>query len=837
MKFYTSVYRHRNQLLVRGFKDGKRTTTKVPYHPYLFIPAKPGEVTKYKSLQGTYLNQMRFDSMSEARNFVKEYEGIENFNVYGSTDWEALYIYNSYDQVIDFDPKVINVGYIDIETDKQVGGIDPTNPTAVITAITLRKNGKNVVFGYKDFKPLDENTVYNKCDNEAQLLYAFLRVWEDFDLDVISGWHIEFFDIPYIVNRIKMLLGDEVAERLSPWGMLEEKTIQIRGRENQSFVPVGIAILDYMHLYKKFSYKNSEDWKLNTIAHTELKEKKVDYTEYSDLFELYEKDHQKFIEYNIHDVVLVDRLEQKMGFIEQVFYLAYDAKVNYNDTLAVVRQWDVMIHNYLMDQGIVVPPKDVKHMDRPLDGGYVKEVIPGMYKWVTSFDFDSLYPHLIMLLNIGPDTYMGKWSSIGWSVDSALAGKLSLIDLPHDRKDIAVGANLTMYRKDFQSFLSKLMKTKYDDRVLFKNLMKDAKKQLKAAKTPEEIEDAEKLVAKYNNLQMARKIQLNSAYGALGNQWFRWFDLNHAEAITHTGQLAIQWVARDVNAYLNKILKSDNVDYVVASDTDSLYVTLDALVSRIFDEDADRIKVAEFVDKVCKEKINDVIRKSCESLYEYLGAAMPALKMKRESIADKGMWVAKKLYILSLVDDEGTIYTDPYLKIMGIAAVKSSTPAIVRTAMKKTFEIMMHGGEQALQEYIQEFKTEFRKQPFEVVAFPRGVKNMNKYKDAARIYKSATPQHVRASLMYNKLIDDHKLTSDREKIYDGDKVKYGFLKRPNPSREDVIAVINELPPEFGLTSFIDYERQFTKAYLEPINDIISLIGWSTEKKATLSDWF
>jgi DNA polymerase elongation subunit (family B) len=775
--------------------------------------------------------------MSEARNFVKEYEGIENFNVYGSTDWEALYIYNSYDQVIDFDPKVINVGYIDIETDKQVGGIDPTNPTAVITAITLRKNGKNVVFGYKDFKPLDENTVYNKCDNEAQLLYAFLRVWEDFDLDVISGWHIEFFDIPYIVNRIKMLLGDEVAERLSPWGMLEEKTIQIRGRENQSFVPVGIAILDYMHLYKKFSYKNSEDWKLNTIAHTELKEKKVDYTEYSDLFELYEKDHQKFIEYNIHDVVLVDRLEQKMGFIEQVFYLAYDAKVNYNDTLAVVRQWDVMIHNYLMDQGIVVPPKDVKHMDRPLDGGYVKEVIPGMYKWVTSFDFDSLYPHLIMLLNIGPDTYMGKWSSIGWSVDSALAGKLSLIDLPHDRKDIAVGANLTMYRKDFQSFLSKLMKTKYDDRVLFKNLMKDAKKQLKAAKTPEEIEDAEKLVAKYNNLQMARKIQLNSAYGALGNQWFRWFDLNHAEAITHTGQLAIQWVARDVNAYLNKILKSDNVDYVVASDTDSLYVTLDALVSRIFDEDADRIKVAEFVDKVCKEKINDVIRKSCESLYEYLGAAMPALKMKRESIADKGMWVAKKLYILSLVDDEGTIYTDPYLKIMGIAAVKSSTPAIVRTAMKKTFEIMMHGGEQALQEYIQEFKTEFRKQPFEVVAFPRGVKNMNKYKDAARIYKSATPQHVRASLMYNKLIDDHKLTSDREKIYDGDKVKYGFLKRPNPSREDVIAVINELPPEFGLTSFIDYERQFTKAYLEPINDIISLIGWSTEKKATLSDWF
>lgn len=841
MKFFTHVHRYKNKILVRGWDNGKRVHREVHYHPYLFIPAKPGEKTKFRSLQGTYLNQMRFDSMSEARNFIKEYEGIENFNVYGTNDWEALYIYNAYPGEIEFDPRTINMGSIDIETDKQVGGIDPSNPTAVITAITISKKDKYVVFGYGDFVTDDPNVVYNKCDNESQLLSKFLKVWEEFDLDVVTGWNIEFFDIPYIVNRIKIILGEDAAERLSPWRMLEQKEIIIRGRENQVYVPTGVTILDYQHLYKKFSFSNSEDWKLNTIAHKELNEAKVDYSEYQNLFELYEKDHQKFIEYNIHDVKLVNRLEEKCGFIEQVYYLAYDAKVNYSDTLATVRPWDVIIHNFLMDRGIVVPPKEVKHMNRELVGGYVKEVTPGMYKWVTSFDFDSLYPRLIMLLNIGPDTFLQRGHYPGWTVDTCLQGKLDHVDLPYSRDSISVAANLAMYRTDIKSFLSELMETKYNDRVHFKKLMNDAKKELREAKklgSKSEVERLEKLVSKYNNLQMARKIQLNSAYGALGNQWFRWFDLDHAEAITMSGQLAIQWVANDVNAYLNKILGTENIDFVVASDTDSLYVTLEKLVDKIFPQGGDKFKIAEWIDKVCKEKINSVIQKSCEKLYRYLGAPGTPLGMKRESIAEKGMWTAKKHYILSIIDEEGFVYAEPKLKIMGISAVKSSTPSLVRDAMKKTFKIMMNDGEDAVQQYIEEFKKDFVGKPFEVVAFPRGVKNMNKYKDAARIYKSATPQHVRAALMYNKLLGDYKLNNgDREMIYDGDKIKYAYLKKPNPSREDVIAVLNDLPKEFGLDRFIDYERQFQKTYLEPINDIISVIGWSTEKKATLDDWF
>lgn len=833
MRFYTHVHQYRGRMLVRGYEDGQRVHRQVPYAPYLFIPAKPGESTKFKSLQGTYLNRMRFDSIKEAREFVKEYEGIENFNVYGSTDWTSMYIYDYYKEN-DFDANQIAVGYLDIETDKQEGGIDPSNPTAEITAITIRKGDKIVSFGLKHYYPTEPNVFYNQCDHEAQLLHKFLDVWEEFDLDVVTGWNIEFFDIPYLVNRITMIMGAEAASRLSPWRMMDEREIIIRGRANQAYVPLGITILDYQHLYKKFSFTNSEDWKLNTIAHKELDEKKIDYSEFESLFELYEKDFKKFIEYNIHDVNLVYRLEEKCKFIELVFYLAYDAKVNYNDTLATVKPWDVIIHNYLLDKGICVPPKEVKHMTRELVGGYVKEVKPGMYNWVMSFDYDSLYPHIIMLLNIGPDTYAGKGYIPGWSIDKALDGGFNHEEVVHGR-DLAVGANLAMYRKDQQSFLSYLMESKYNDRKAFKDEAKKFKKLAKDEQDPKRKQEYENLAAKFNGLQQARKIQLNSAYGALGNLWFRWFDLDNAEAITMTGQLAIRWVEKAVNEYLNKLLKT-NKDRVIASDTDSIYVTLDDLVNAVYPNGGDTSKIVEFLDKVAKEKLQKVINDACSELYKYLNVHKHALKMKRETIADRGMWVAAKNYMLNAWDIEGLRFTEPELKVTGIKAVMPSTPGIVREAMKKTFKIMMNGKQEELHAFIENFRTEFTGKPFEQIAMPRGVKNLEKYADAARVYKSATPIHVRASLMYNKTLNDFKLT-DYEKIYSGDKIKFGYLKLPNPTREDVIAVINALPKEAGLERFIDYDRQFSKTYLEPLNDILSVIGWTTEKRATLDAWF
>lgn len=673
-KFYTHVHQHRGKMLVRGYDDnGHRVHRTIPYAPYLFIPAKQGQTGNYKSLQGQPLNRMRFSSIKEARDFVKQYEGIENFNIFGSTDWVPMYIYDHYKDEIEFDPKLISIGILDIETDKQEGGINPQKPNAEITAISIRKNGKTVTFGYKDYTPRNENEVYNKCDHETQLLYKFLDVWEEFDLDVVTGWNIEFFDIPYLVNRITFLMGADVAARLSPWQMMDEKTIVIRAREEQVYVPLGITILDYQHIYKKFSFSNSEDWKLNTIAHKELGEKKVDYSEYESMFDMYIKNPQKFYEYNIHDVELVDLLEQKLRFIEGIFYLAYDAKVNYTDTLATVKPWDVIIHNFLLDRGICVPPKEVKYMNRELVGGHVKEVKPGLYDWVLSFDLDSLYPHLIILLNIGPDTYAGKGFIPGWSVDSALKGNLDHKDIAKGH-DLAVAANLAMYRKDYQSFLSVIMETKYADRQKFKNESKRYKNLAKDEVDPEKKKEYENLSSKFNGLQMARKIQLNSAYGALGNLWFRWFDLDNAEAITMSGQLAIRWIERSVNNYLNKVLGTDK-DRVIAMDTDSIYVTFDDLVKKVFpdgrfgDGAKRKHKIVEFLDKVAKEKIQGVINQACTEIYEYLNAHKNALKMKRETIADRGLWTAAKNYMLNAYDIEGYRYEEPELKVTGIKAV------------------------------------------------------------------------------------------------------------------------------------------------------------------------
>lgn len=838
-KFYTHAHLYRGKILVRGYDNGKRFHYQDSYEPYLFIPSRTEPKSKYKTVLNSSLSRVDFSSIVEARNFVREYDNIENFKIYGSTDFLYTYLYDNFSGNIEFDTKTISIGCLDIETDKQKGGINPTNPNAQITAISLRKNGTCYSFGYGEYKPHKPNIFYKQCANELELLEEFIKLWEILDLDIITGWHVEFFDMPYLINRIILLKGQEAAARLSPWRMLDEKMITIRGKDNQVYTPLGITILDYEHLYKKFSYENSEDWKLNTIAHKELKVKKIDYSEYEDLFELYVRNFQKFMEYNITDVELVDALEEKCKFIELVLYMAYDAKVNYSDTLGTVKLWDVIIHNELMDHNVCVPQKETKHMPKELIGGYVKEVKPGMYKWVVSFDFDSLYPHIIMLLNIGPDTYFGKGYHSSWSIDLAMRGDFNRVTYPdgYGDLDLALGANLTLFRKDSQSFLSKLMQTKYEDRQRFKSMSKDFKKRAKETEDQSLKRKYEYEASKYHNLQLARKIQLNSCYGALTNLWFRWFDFDSAEAITMTGQFATKTVEKHINDYLNRVLKTSGVDRVVACDTDSVYVTLDDLVARVFPDGADDDKIVEFIDKVCKTKLKEVIEEACQSVYDQLNVHMQALKMKRETIANKGMWVAAKNYMLNAYDIEGERFKEPVLKVTGIKAVMPSTPAIVRTAMKETFSIMMNEGQDKLHEYIASFREEFNGKPFDIVAMPRGVNGIEKYQDSSSIYKNATPIHVRASLMYNWMLRSKGIEEDYEQIYSGDKIKYCYLKMPNPTRENVIAVLNNLPPELGLSEYVDYEKQFAKTYLDPLNTILSVIGWTTEKKATLDSFF
>lgn len=834
MNFYTNVTRYRNQILVRGISDGKPVKFSVKYKPYLFVQANTQ--TEYKNLKGEYVGKMQFDSMSETREFLQKYENVAGMNIYGLSDWPYMYIYDNYKGEVRYDPSLISVCSIDIETSIEGGFPDIEEADKEITGITIGRNGRKTTFGCGEYKEHQDNVQYYKCADESALLLAFLEVWNGslYSPDVVTGWNIEFFDVPYLVNRIRRILGGDHAERLSPWKTLREYNLEIRGRKCTCYTPVGIAVLDYIQLYKKFTYTQQESYRLDYIAQVELGEGKVDYRDegYTDLDDLRLRNFQRYIEYNIRDVEIVERLEDKLKLIELVYAMAYDAKVNYEDTLATVKQWDVITHNYLLDRNIVVPQNDKNKPDRAFVGGYVKDPKIGMSKWVVSFDLNSLYPHLIMQYNISPETLVTRLKD-KVTIDDLLVGGASQFGDYLDKTNCTIAANLCIYTKEKRGFLPTIMDRMYNDRTKYKKQMIECKKEYEKTKDPQLVKE----IARLDNLQMAKKIQLNSAYGALGNKWFRWFDVNNAEAITMSGQLSIRWIENKINEYLNKLLKTENFDYVLASDTDSIYITLDYLVKNVFgDNEPEPKKVVQYLDKICKERIEPYIDRSYQELANNMHAYAQKMQMKRENIADKGIWKAKKMYILNVWNSEGVEYEKPKLKMMGIEAVRSSTPTACRDAIKKSLELIMSGNETDLQRYVADFKSKFRSLGFEDVAFTRGVKDIEKYWVGGR-FQSQTPIHVRGSVVYNEMLKKLKLTNKYESIASGEKIKFVYLKSPNPAKDYVISCPNGLPKELKMESYIDYDQQFEKGYLSPIESITSTMGWQAEKRATLEDWF
>lgn len=350
-------------------------------------------------------------------------------------------------------------------------------------------------------------------------------------------------------------------------------------------------------------------------------------------------------------------------------------------------------------------------------------------------------------------------------------------------------------------------------------------------------EELSKLIDSSYNKQWAKKIQLNSLYGASANRGFRFYNWKIASAITVSGQLAIRWMERSMNKYLNNILKTKDVDYVIAVDTDSIIVNMDPLVKKCVKDLSDKNKIINFLDKVSEKQIQPEIEIWCEQLADCMNAYENALHMKREVISDRAIWLAKKRYIMNVWDKEGVRHAEPELKMMGIEAVRSSTPAICKEAIKETLKIIMSSTEDEVIQYIEKFKEEFYKQPFEEVAFPRGVNGMEKYFDPVTTYKKATPIHVRGSLIYNMLLKNSGLDKKFPIIYEKDKVKFCYLKLPNYSQSNVISCPKVLPKELDLNKYIDYELQFQKTFLDPINAILTAINWKSEKISNLEGWF
>ena len=839
VKFYTNVSLSKDHILLRGYYGSERIHRRIPYKPTLYIHSQNG-TGEYRNLKGKICGSIKFESISEARDYVKRYSEVEGHTIYGMTNYVYAFI-NEYYPEVDYDPKMISKVNIDIEVAADEGFPDIRTADKEITAITMKQDDSYIVLGCGEFTSDNPKVKYTKCRDEAELLVKFLDIWRNLNPDLITGWNVEMFDIPYIVNRITRVLGQHMAKKLSPWELLEERVVKTAYGDIQIYVPVGISTLDYLALYRKFSFKMQESYKLDHICHVELGERKMDYSEFDSLFDLYKKDYQKFIEYNIRDVDLVDRLDDKLKLIEQAFAIAYDGRVNYQDAFTSVRMWDVIIHNYLLRQKIVIPQNTKSKKERQIFGAFVKDPQVGMHKWVVSFDLNSLYPHLIMQYNISPETFVQQIPTLGGEegVEKILNGYLNdpairplLID-----NNLACAASGCVFDKDYQGFLPKLMQRMYDDRVVYKKKMIEAKKAQEANPCYEN----EKAIAQNHNMQLAKKIQLNSAYGALSNEYFRWFDPRLAESITLSGQLSIKWIEREINIYLNKLFKTKEMDYVIACDTDSMYITLERLVGECNLEGSPVPDVVQFLDKVCEEKIEPFIDRCYQRLGEYVNAYDQKMKMKREAIANKGIWTAKKRYILNVWNNEGVAYHEPQLKMMGIEAVRSSTPQACRTNIKKCISVIMTETEDATIAFIQKFRKEFETLPFEDVAFPRGCKNLNDYRDPNQIYKKgagvSTPIHVRGALLYNWLLKQKKLDQRYPLIQDGDKIKFCYMKVPNPLRENVFACPGNLPRQLGLDQYIDYDTQFEKSFVEPIKTILDSIGWRVEKKASLDDFF
>lgn len=844
-KFYTSVERFGNSILWRGYDaNNKQFSKKVQFEPTLFCNTRDNAPSNFRSLQGDIpLMPMKQDSMRDAKEFVERYKDVHGMTIAGSTNYVAQFIQQEYPGEIKFDPTKINIVSFDIEVDIKDGYPDVEFADKEITSIAYKssKSSDYHLLGRKDYDKsktlLDidpDNIHFMKFDTEHALLKRFKELWMNNYPDIVTGWNVEYFDIQYLITRMKVLFGEEWVKDLSPWRHIRPTQREFFGKMQNTYFISGMAIVDYMDAFKKFGYKYGpqESWKLDHIANVVLGEKKLDYSAYGNLNALYEQNPQLYLDYNLKDTWLIQRFEDETSLLQLVMTVAYGGGVNYNDAFGTVGIWETTLYRKLISDGCVPPIKGGPGQRAgDLIGGYVKDPKVGMHPWVVSFDLNSLYPHLMLQYNMSPETYLSDERDFV-NQEMILKGQYK-----SERTDISVAANGACFTNKFKGIIPSIIDEYYGNRKVIKKKMLAVEQQLEDAKDPKEKAALKREANQLHNAQMAIKIAMNSLYGATANIYFLYYINDMAEAITTSGQLSIRWAEKCVNAYLNKILKTDK-DYIVYIDTDSIYVDMAPIVENAFGTiDVDRKKGEEFLDKVCQMKIEPVLEAGYVDLAARMGSYRQAMQMAREKITDKSVFIAKKRYIMNTLNSEGVHYDEPKISVTGLESVRSSTPEVCREQLRASFKVIMNEGEEATQKFIADFKAKFFQLGPEDIAKNSGTDNIGKYREAGSLYRKGCPMHVRGAILYNHYLKQAGLQNRYAEINGGDKIKFVYLKTPNPIKENIISFPGVLPPELELAKYIDYEKQFDKVFLSPLDAILEAVGWTTEKINTVDSFF